>query len=358
MNKNEINILVTSDPDQGAINRTPDGAYFEVQLDQGGIQVPSNAKSCFLSAEQSQAWWTIPNIITGVNDKLYLTGPEGIETTSSVDLGYDVLTTFTCQGFLVTLTNNSSNPFPLDAFITGDILSLPTPNQDEFPVGNILTNTVNQLQFTTTSTVLIINDQTQFNRIRGGGISNYVITFPQGLYDLTLLNNALITQLENAGSATTEPIISFGADNASQKVQIRFPFPSSSVDFSQPNTINNLLGFDDIKYGGYPNAPVTITATDVASFNQVNYLLIHTDLTSKGIRFNNQYTQVVSQVLIDVPPGSQIISTPFNPPRIPVPELIGAQKTSIRVWLTDEKGRYVNTNGEYFSARFKIEYFY
>jgi hypothetical protein len=169
----------------------------------------------------------------------------------------------------------------------------------------------------------------------------------------------MLTQLENQGaSPTAEPIISFQPDNASQRVQIRLAYPSSSIDFSQVNTIRNILGFDSNKYGPYVNAPKIITAENAAAFNQVNYFLVHTDLCARGIRFNNQYSQVVSQVLIDKSPGSQIVYRPYNPPRINVHELIGASRTSIRVWLTDDKNRRVNTNGENYSVRLVLTYTY
>ena len=267
MNKGEINLIVSSDPTQGAFNRTPDGAAFEIKLSDNGIQIPSSATQCFLSCEESTVWWTIPNIITGVNDRVFIQGPPG--TTS------------------------------------------------------------------------------------------YPITLAQGLYDLNALNSAIATKLENLGAPTSpEPIISLSADSASQRVNIRFPFTTSRVDFSQPNTIRNIVGFSSSIIGPFGGAPTTVTGSATPAFNQVNYFLLHCDLTNLGLRFNSNYSQVVSQILIDKVPGSQIISRPFNPPRISVPELIGATKSSIRVWLTDDQNRFVNTNGEYYSARFKLEYYY
>jgi hypothetical protein len=185
-----------------------------------------------------------------------------------------------------------------------------------------------------------------------------MVVLPQGLYDLNAMQNAIATQLENLGaSSATEPIISLSADTASQRVNIRFPFPTSAVDFSQPETIRTIIGFPPTLIGDFVDAPKTITGSSTPAFNAVNYFLLHTDLTNLGLRFNNQYSQVVSQILIDRPPGSQILSRPFNPARIPVPELIGATRNSIRVWLTNDQNERINTNGEYYSARLKLEYY-
>ena len=83
---------------------------------------------------------------------------------------------------------------------------------------------------------------------------------------------------------------------------------------------------------------------------------MHSDLTNAGIRFNNNYNQTVAQVLIDVSPGSQITYKPFNPAVIASQELAGTIRNNIRVWLTDDKNRRVNTNNEYYSCRLVIKY--
>ena len=365
MNREEINLLLSSDSTQGAFNKSVDGSYFEVQLQDGGIQVPKNAKSCFLSCEESSIWWVIPNIITGVNDKVYITGPGGISEKSNHELGYDQLIAIEVipgmmgLGLFKISTGFGGDNLPLNIFQTGDIIKVESTGE-EYTVGSIITNTILLFQCSTTNTTLLAQNTGNFSRIRGGdGINNYVLTLPQGLYDLNLLNTSLITQLQNQGaSSTSEPIISFQADNASQRVQIRMAYPSSSIDFTQPNNIRNILGFESNIYGPFLDAPKTITAENAAAFNQVNYFLLHTDLCSRGIRFNNQYSQVVSQVLIDRAPGSQIISKPYNPPKINVNELIGSMRTSIRVWLTDDKNRRVNTNGENYSLRLVLTYNY
>jgi hypothetical protein len=261
---------------------------------------------------------------------------------------------------LLTINAGIGGTLPIGALQLGDVIKISSSGQ-EFPVGVVTVNSTSQFQCNTTNSAIITTTvNLHFDRERQGtGVTDYDITLPQGLYDLNLLNTAVATQLENEGaSSTSEAIVSFNADNATQKVNIRLPFPSSSVDFTRAQTPRAILGFNSQMVGPEPSAPINVLAPNTAAFNQVNYLLLHTDLTNLGIRFNNQYSQVVSQILIDRPPGSQILFNPFNPARISVPELIGSTRTSIRVWLTDDQNRPVNTNGEEFSARFKIQYFY
>jgi hypothetical protein len=123
---------------------------------------------------------------------------------------------------------------------------------------------------------------------------------------------------------------------------------------TQPDTFREILGMEAAIYSSVTAGPVLNPL--IAQFNQVNYFLIHSDLTNKGIRFNNKYNQSLGQVLINVAPGSQIVSTPFNPAKVAASELGGSVRTLLRFWLTDDKDRRVETNNEYWSARIVITY--
>ena len=80
------------------------------------------------------------------------------------------------------------------------------------------------------------------------------------------------------------------------------------------------------------------------------------DIVSFGVRYNNTYSQVLNQVLIDKSPGSQLVHQPFRPPKIPSPELAGSIRSTIRWRLTDNLNRAVDTNNETWSARIVIRY--
>ena len=355
MNTNEISLIVSSDPTQGAFNRSADGSYFEIKLEDGGIQIPKNATSCFLTVEEASVWWTMSNITTA-NNILRITGPSAVEVVSNHNLGYPNTALISATGTLFRITGTG---LPLAIFQVGDYIRVDATGQ-EYYVSVINSQTTTLFECQTTNATTLTANAGNFERQRGGGgIQLYTVTLPPGLYDLTLLNNEVARQLENAGaSSATEPIVSFSANTASQRVQIRFPFPSSAIDFTLGDTPRAILGFNAGTYGNNPAAPYTETAQNVAAFNQINYWLLHCDLTNLGIAFNNQYSQVVSQISINKPPGSQVLYAPYNPARISVPELIGSARTSIRVYLTDDKNRRVDTNGEYYSARFKIQWYY
>jgi hypothetical protein len=190
--------------------------------------------------------------------------------------------------------------------------------------------------------------------IDDGVTGPFNVVVDQGLYDLSALQQSTESAVIAAGGPSG--MFTFIADNATQKVVIRVNLIGVSIDFTGLTTFRDILGFNSQVLG-----PTVVSTTDfqgdnIAAFNTIDFFLIHSDLVSRGIRVNNVYDQVIAQVLIDTAPGSQIISTPFNPPKSPAWELIGATRNRIRFWLTDQNGVAVNTNNENWSARIIIEY--
>ncbi len=185
-----------------------------------------------------------------------------------------------------------------------------------------------------------------------GGPFNVVVD--QGLYDLSGLQQSTESAVIAAGGPSG--MFTMIADNSTQKVIIRINITGASIDFTGATTFRDILGFNSQVLGPTVVATTDFQGDNIAAFNTIDFFLIHSDLVSRGIRVNNVYDQVIAQVLIDTTPGSQIVSTPFNPPKSPAWELIGATRNRIRFWLTDQLGNPVNTNFENWSARVIIEY--
>lgn len=265
-NKYEINMVVSSDPSNGAANITTDGSRFQVQL-QEALQIPREAKEVFATIEDATIWWVVPNIIQGINDTIEIKGFNAL----------NVLTTFT-------------------------------------------------------------------------------VVITQGLYNLSGLNQAILTELQNQGALITpNPLITMSPDQATGRVLLKFNYANVEVNFGVARNFASIVGFDQINYGPYI-AGFTLMAPNNAGFNTVNSFLIHGDIVDNGIRINNTYDQIMANVQINVAPGSQILYTPYNPPRLSAGNLRGVKKTVLNFYLTDEKLRTVNTGGEYWSARIRISY--
>lgn len=262
----EITMVLSSSTANGASNKSAKGDYFEVQIEDG-LKIPKTARNTNLRVEQADIWWTVPNIETGVNDKLYIFGPDTLD--------------------------------------------------------------VDQL---------------------------HTITIPQGLYDVSGLKQTILRELEVAGAKVSpSPLLSIEADEPTNKIEITLNYPTVYIDFTQGDTPRDILGFTNAIFG--PFALITPQlAPNVAQFNTINYFIIHSDLTNRGIRFNNRYQQAIAKVGIDVPPGSQILYQPNHPTRVNAQELSGTTRSTIRMWLTDDLNRSVNTNSEDWSVRLVISY--
>lgn len=197
-----------------------------------------------------------------------------------------------------------------------------------------------------------VNDQFTFDM---NGLGNQTFSVPKGLYDLNALQAALRTIMTNNGVPVAYANQNFQliADAATQKVLIYLAM-ADSISVGDPNSVFQLAGWPT---GSAPVVgPGTTSAPNIAEFNQIGSFFLHSDLINRGLRLNNQWNQIIAQVLIDVPPGSQITFQPFNPPISSAAELVGAHVSNARFWLTDDKNRPVDTFGEFFTLRVKIDF--
>lgn len=184
-----------------------------------------------------------------------------------------------------------------------------------------------------------------------------VLQIDPGLYDLDHLSEEIQREIHAVG--WPQNLIQLIPDNASQKSVIQFNYPGVQIDFTGLHSFYDILGFEPrlVPLAGETIGVEYEKSDNTANFNKLDYLLIHTDLVSRGIRINHIYQNVVHQMLIDVEPGSQIVSTPFTVQNIPSPELIGERRKNVRLWLTNQDNERVNTNGEIWSIRLIVHYY-
>lgn len=183
----------------------------------------------------------------------------------------------------------------------------------------------------------------------------YVITIPDGLYSVSDLSEAIDREIVSATGVSG--LVSLSEDNATQRVVVELSVATLQLDLTQPDTFRDIIGFDSQLLPAVPSVgPLSVLGDSVAQFNTIEYFLLHSDIVTQGIRTNNTYSQTIAQILIDVPPGSQIVSREFNPPRSDALELSGQTIDRIRFWLTDQNNVLVNTNSEDFGCRMVITY--
>jgi hypothetical protein len=206
--------------------------------------------------------------------------------------------------------------------------------------------------------VFNVNDQIDVEYFDGFITVNVTLTLEPGLYDLDHLTSEVGRELLAAG--LPQDLFIYTPDQASNKTVIQFNYSGVQLDMRSTVTRNyaQLIGFDErlVPLAGQTTGVQFERSDSIAALNSVDHFLIHSDLVSRGLRVNDQYQNVISQVLIDQPPGSQILSRPFNPPQIPCQELAGESRKSISVFITDQDNGELDLNGEIFTCRVVIHY--
>ena len=188
------------------------------------------------------------------------------------------------------------------------------------------------------------------------GDAVYTVIIADGLYDLSSLAHAINVGLVNQG--LTSNIITFTPDPASQRVVINFSVAGLRVDFTQANACNGILGFDAaLSPAAYTTAEFSLYGTNTAAFNTIDYFLLHSDICNGGIPVSGKSTNVIARVLIDGPPGTQIIHAPNQPIRIPAQHLAGTSISRLHFWVTTQDSiTQPNLNNENFSLLLVIRY--
>lgn len=188
------------------------------------------------------------------------------------------------------------------------------------------------------------------------GDAIYMVTLADGLYDLSALAHSINVGLVNQGLASN--IITFTPDLATQKVIINYSVSGIRIDFTQPNTIRSIIGFANaVVPVAYTTGVISIYGANEATFNQIDYFLIHTDLVNGGIRVNGRQTNVVARVLVNSTVGSQILYQPHEAVRVPAQSLAGRKISNIRSWVTDQSNNSLDFGGESWSYSLLIRFY-
>lgn len=222
--------------------------------------------------------------------------------------------------------------------------------------------TVQVDEATVSNTVHNISAELQNNTIRFNiNFADADIVIPDGTYDVNTLAEAVKRELGIVAGTQFTTWVDLLPDLPTQKVKIVLNPPggnSIQIDFTQPNNISSVIGFDNNTFVP-PGGPVTgelyeQLGDSVARFNNVEYFLIHWD-GGQGIRTNDSFSQTISRVNITSAAGTQVVDAPFHPTVSEASSLIGSPRKGFQFWLTDQNGVEVNTH-EFWSARLSIHY--
>lgn len=167
------------------------------------------------------------------------------------------------------------------------------------------------------------------------------VTFPDGLYNITNLNNYLQQQIENNGHTVNK--LKILANFSLLKVQLYIEAGSNyQVDLqSSVSSFHSFLGFDS---GIYTSGGFT-TAQNIANItNNINTLEIHCSLVNREYTYENgKKSDIIYTLSPNEPPGSLMIRSPVNPVYLPVNT---TYIESIRMQITDDRNNQISFNGE------------
>lgn len=199
-----------------------------------------------------------------------------------------------------------------------------------------------------------------------GNTGEYDLTIPKGLYSVTQLNNTIQILMSHEIIPGTESTrfpcncITIQGDLATQRVNISFLEGlgiRTETSPTYPSNVAPSLGYtQSATLGPATFSGQTYPADDVARLNRISSFLLHGDIVKKGIQVNDRQSFVLAEIQLDVQPGKLLTYRPFLPFKIDGRHLVEADRDSVTFWLTDEKDRPIDTNGEDWSFALLISY--
>jgi hypothetical protein len=176
--------------------------------------------------------------------------------------------------------------------------------------------------------------------------NKYSVTVPQGSYSVSDLSDAINAGVVNNGH--TSGLISLIPDFSSNRVLFSIAAVGWQINMLA-GTPYLLLGAtlnQKIPAGGLTTGAYSQLAPNVATFNSITELFLHTSLTN-----NSVYSGRRSDVVLNITPTASIGSIqrvePYNLIWIPANELSGTSINNIRVYWTDQTGASVQLSDDF-----------
>jgi hypothetical protein len=203
------------------------------------------------------------------------------------------------------------------------------------------------------------------------GESLITLQIPKGLYHAEELNETvrrLLSQIDKPSAEFNlelgayekfpETAIALRGNPATQKIEIKMIKDLwFLVDAELENNIAEFLGFsadqniDPGQFDGH-----MYTADNPAHINQINAYLLHGDIVKSGIQINNNAANIITEVQLTSEPGEQVNYRPYHPHKIDGNHLKQGTVDKVTFWITDERNRHIDMNGEDFSFTLTIKY--
>ena len=174
------------------------------------------------------------------------------------------------------------------------------------------------------------------------GITWYDLTFAVGCYEHKDINDELQRMLVLIGGKKDDIVLK---PNKNTFQTIMTITTNVQVDFSIPNSIRTVLGFNaQIYKSGRHLSEHTV------NIMRVNSIFVHTNVIGSTY-VNGAESPVIYSFFPDIPPGGKIIVEPRVLIYLPVTLSVISRLTS---WLTDQKNDALNLRGEELTIKYHL----
>jgi hypothetical protein len=176
--------------------------------------------------------------------------------------------------------------------------------------------------------------------------NKYQCSIPTGSYNVSDLSNAINAEVINNGHA--DSLIQLVPDFATNKVMFsisaagwQITFPAGSPYVLLGTTLNQT-----IPNGALTIGPYTELAPNVAQFNSILNLYLHTSLTNESV-YSGRKSDIVASIIPTASIGSIQMTEPRNLIWVPCPSLSGATINTITIYVSDQNGNRINLSDDF-----------
>ncbi len=187
----------------------------------------------------------------------------------------------------------------------------------------------------------------------GGGIVAKTLTIPAGLYGFKELNDTVNRLLIEEGWPS---LISITADVATEKIIIVRNFTLITIDFTQADSIYEIIGFPNANIVSNATAPFYNTGVSKAKFNKNTTFIIKSNIISEGITTNNKIDGVLAKIPVDVNVGITKHYNPEHPAEIPANDLAGTSLVNLEFTVVNQLFEDMNMGDEDWELTIRIKY--